>query len=274
MSLAVLMSVYYNDEPQFLSEAILSIWDNQTLKPDEIILVEDGELPTELYKVIANWQKKLGHILKIIPLETNFGLARALNVGIDHSSCEYIARMDADDISAPDRFEKQIRFLQENPQIMVLGGSIQEFSANNTKICIRYYPDNNERAKEYIVKASPLAHATVIFRKAIFDQGLRYSEKYKTSQDIDLWFRVLKMNYNITSIRDVTYYVRVSEDFFKRRSFEKSINEFKIYWTGILSLYGLTPKLIFPVIRLFFRLSPEIIVRKAYAGKIRALLNK
>ena len=89
----VLMSVYYKEKPKYLQQALESIWDKQTLKPDEIILVEDGKLTPELYQTIEKWEKKLNGKLKRIPLRENQGLAKALNTGIKHCSGEYIARI-------------------------------------------------------------------------------------------------------------------------------------------------------------------------------------
>jgi glycosyltransferase involved in cell wall biosynthesis len=106
MSLSVLMSVYYKENPEYLQQALESIWDAQTLKPDEIVLVEDGPLTTELYSILTNWKNKLDKILKRVPLEKNEGLTKALNMGIEHCSGEFIARMDSDDISCPNRFEE------------------------------------------------------------------------------------------------------------------------------------------------------------------------
>ena len=107
--------------------------DKQTLKPDEIILVEDGKLTPELYQIIEKWNKKINGKLKRIPLQENGGLAKALNTGIKHCSGEYIARMDSDDICDPARFEKQIYFFQNNPDVDVLGSAIREFNENSQK---------------------------------------------------------------------------------------------------------------------------------------------
>ena len=271
---SVLISIYHKEVPAYFNRAMQSIWDDQILKPDEIVLVEDGPLTEKLYQEIAGWQKKLGEILKIVKLKKNSGLAKALNEGIKHCSYNLIARMDTDDISAPDRFKKQIEYLQTHRDIHVLGGSIQEYSAENNKIlALRNYPQNTIDAKKYMAKASPLAHAAVIYRKEIFSQGFYYSEYLKTSQDIDLWYRIIKAGYNIASIRDVVYHVRVSQEFFKRRSRKKAYDEFWIYWNGTISLHGVNWRLIYPVLRLFTRLMPGSLIRLVYSKHFRKLLN-
>ena len=100
------MSVYYKENPIYLKEAIESIYDKQILKPTEIVLVEDGKLTEELYQEINRQKKKLKDILKIVRLEKNSGLGKALNIGVLNCTNELIARMDSDDIAYPNRFKK------------------------------------------------------------------------------------------------------------------------------------------------------------------------
>ena len=271
---SILMSIYVKDVPSHFDMAMRSIWDEQTLKPNEIVLVEDGVLTDELYAGITKWHEKLGDVLKIVKLKRNLGLAAALNEGIKHCSHDLIARMDADDISDPYRFEKQIEYLQSHKDVHVLGGAIQEFSDQENKIlATRSYPCNTTEAKKYMAKASPLAHPSVIYRKELFTNGLFYSDQLKTSQDIDLWYRVINAGYNIASIRDVVYYFRVSGNFFKRRSREKAYDEFGIYWNGILSIHGFSWRLVFPVLRLTTRLMPIFLIKLFYSKHFRELLN-
>jgi len=273
MNLSVLMSVYYKEKPKYLQQALESIWDKQTLKPDEIILVEDGKLTPELYQTIEKWEKKLNGKLKRIPLRENQGLAKALNTGIKHCSGEYIARMDSDDICDPARFEKQIYFFKNNPDIDILGSAICEFNENSKELNTRYYPPNTSQAIKYIVKATPLAHPSVMFRRKVFEQDNRYPENYGSNEDIAFWFELLSKGYKMANLNNILLYYRISDDFYNRRSKAKAINEFKIYWTGIINLYGFTWKLIYPILRLGFRFSPKFIVQKIYTGKLRGKLN-
>ena len=137
MSISVLMSVYFKEKAEYFQQSMESIWDNQTLKPFEIILIEDGILTNELYDLIEKWKIKIGDKFKIIPLPRNQGLTKALNIGIEYCKGDFIARMDTDDISAPNRFEKQIDFFKKNSEVDVLGGSIQEFDDSVSKGFIR-----------------------------------------------------------------------------------------------------------------------------------------
>jgi len=274
MSLSVLMSVYHKDKPAFLDTAIASVCENQSQKPDEMVLVEDGPLGEDLLRVIAAWKKKLGESMTILQNQENEGLAKALNKGLSHINTDYIARMDADDVSCPERFEKQIAFLECHPEISIVGGSIREFNNSNSCLAERYYPLTNEEALRYICKASPLAHPAVMMRRDLFSiGGLRYNENTHSNEDIELWFKVLCAGYKIANIDDVVLNFRMEEDVYKRRSRKKAWREFLIYMGGIRHLYGLvTFKYVYPLARLIFRLMPSCIVGRTYHSKVRSLV--
>lgn len=270
---SVLMSVYNKERHEYLQKALESIWDEQTLKPTEIVIVEDGPLTPDLYFVLSLWKERLDDKLIRVPLDVNTGLANALNVGIKYCTGDFIARMDSDDISASTRFENQIKFLNSNKNVTLLGGSIQEFNNSSNNLKIRTYPADTQSARKYIVKASPFAHPAVMLRKELLTTDNLYSNEFNANEDIELWFRILKGGYEVANIPDVVLYFRVSDNFYQRRSKTKAINEFKVFWNGILDLHGLTWKLAYPVLRLVLRFSPIFIIKKLYTGKIREYLN-
>ena len=111
MQISVLMSVYKSEKPICIDRALRSVWDDQTMKPEEIILVQDGPLGKELMEVINLWKAKLGEHLVTLQNKANLGLTKSLNKGLVYAKGELIARMDSDDISHPMRFERQIKFL-------------------------------------------------------------------------------------------------------------------------------------------------------------------
>ncbi len=270
MSISVLMSVYKSEKSSYLDRALKSVWDDQTLKPNEIILVEDGPLGEDLNEVVDHWKERLSDRLVLLYNEVNLGLTKSLNKGIKYVRSEYIARMDSDDISDPLRFERQFNYLQEHPGIDVLGGALQEFNDENSNLNVRHYPLSPEQCREYIVKASPLAHPTVMMRRRIFDEGITYNEQYRTSQDIALWFELLSKGYSIANIPEVTILFRRDDAVFKRRNRSKAINEFKIYMSGIKRLYGVyTFAYLYPMFRLVFRLLPTFVVKWIYGSSIR-----
>jgi glycosyltransferase involved in cell wall biosynthesis len=235
-----------------------------------VVLVKDGRLTPELETVVCKWKAVLGDSLIVLENETNVGLTRSLNKGLKYVKGELIARMDSDDISHPRRFEIQHDYLVNNPDIDVLGGALQEFNDECECLNVRYYPENPEEVIRYICKASPLAHPAVMIRRRIFDEGLKYDESYRTSQDLALWYDVLCRGYKIANIPDVLICFRLSGDAIKRRSRHKAFNEFKIYMKGIYRLNGaFTLRYIYPISRLIFRLMPESIIRMVYGSGIR-----
>lgn len=270
MTISVLMSVYKNEQTTYLHRALQSVWDDQTLKPNQIVLIEDGPLGPELCSEIDQWQAKLGNILCLIKNEKNLGLAKSLNIGLAHVTSDLIARMDSDDISAPERFQLQHDYLTKHPDIHILGGSLQEFDEDNENLNVRNYPLDPDAARAYIQKASPLAHPTVMMRKQIFEEGLSYNEKYRKTQDLALWYDALLAGYKISNVPQVTIFFRLDNDLFERRGREKAWNEFKINMNGIYKLFGpITLKYIFPISRLMFRMMPSSIVKYIYGSKFR-----
>ena len=132
MKFSVLISSYCKDVPAELALALKSIWDDQTRKPDEIVIVKDGPLTEELDSVIDGFAQTAP--VKIVSLPQNRGLGMALAEGVTHCTHELIARMDGDDISHHDRFEKQLVFMEQNPGIAICGGVIREFSGSPDNI--------------------------------------------------------------------------------------------------------------------------------------------
>ena len=266
------MSVYAAEVPRHLELALQSIWDNQTLKPNEIVLVEDGPLGPELSAVVTKWSKRLGAGFILVKNECNIGLTKSLNRGLSFTSCEYIARMDSDDISDSRRFERQVAFLDNHPDIDILGGYIQEFDEKKL-LGIRKYPLNHDDIKKYISKANPFAHSTVMMRRRIFSSGIRYDERYRTNQDLALWFRLLCLGYRMANLPCVTLNFRLSDGVLKRRSRKSAMRELNIYVKGIYQLNGLFSwQYIYPFARFIFRLMPTSIARYIYNSSIRSKL--
>lgn len=273
-NISVIMAVYSNDYHMHFDRALESIWLEQSIKPTEIILIQDGFLPTPLLMIIDKWSSLLKDVLVIRKNEFNLGLTKSLNIAIRLAKCNFIARMDADDISIPTRFEKQIAYLKENPEVDVVGCSTQEFNTHGTLPLIRTFPENNSDILSMIHKSSPMCHGTVVFRRRIFDEGNSYNENYRTSQDLALWFDLIKKGYQFGNVNEVLYQVRFNDEFHNRRSFKKGWKEFLIYWKGIVSLSGYSFKLLYPFVRLIFRMLPGSLIRLVYFSRVREILNK
>ncbi|MBQ6210525.1 MAG: glycosyltransferase [Prevotella sp.] len=269
-TVSVLMSVYQSEKAEYFNRSLESNWDEQTLKPNQVVLIVDGPIGEDLNAIVIRWQEKLGGMLCVVRNEQNLGLTKSLNKGLKYVTSEYVARADSDDISMPNRFELQVNYLEQHPQIDILGGTMQEFDENNECLNVRHYPLTHEEASKYILKASPLAHPSVMMRKKIFDEGLSYNEKYRTSQDVALWFDALLAGYRIANLDETILLFRQSGGVYKRRGRSKAWNEFKIYMNGIYRMKGLfTWNYIYPVFRLAFRMMPDGIIRAVYQSNMR-----
>ena len=274
MTISVLMSVYKSEKGPLLQRALQSVWDDQTRKPDQIVLVVDGPIPAELELIVDSLQMKVNAsgtaTMTVVKLPVNGGLTKALNVGLKHVTSDLVARMDSDDIAAPNRFELQERFLEEHPEIDIVGGSMQEFDDEHECLNVRHYPQTHEEACKYIVKACPLAHPAVMMRKRMFDEGLKYDERYRMSQDIKLWYDAILAGYKMANLPDVCLYFRQQGDVFRRRSRVKAWNEFKIYMNGIYRMHGLFSLAYrYPIARYIFRNLPPSMVKKIYESGMR-----
>lgn len=212
---SVLLSVYKNEKPEYLRRAIESIYFDQTLKPNEIVLVEDGPLTIELYNTIEKLKIKLESILKIVKLERNSGLGVALNKGILKCENELIARMDTDDIAYPSRFEKQIEYMTSNPKIDVLGSYMAEFvDSTENIICIKDAPI--KKIENYMKYRDPVNHPTVILKKSKVLEAGNYQE-ILLNEDSYLWRRMLVKGAQFYNLSEPLLYFRVSNDTYKRR---------------------------------------------------------
>ena len=221
---SVLMSVYFKEEPKALDLALNSVLDKQTLKPDELVLVEDGPLTDELYKVVNDYEKKYPNIIKIYPLEKNGGLGSALNHGLSKCSNDLIVRMDSDDVSCEDRFEKQIDYMIKHPEISVLGGAISEFEDDPSKpVRLKNMPITSEEVKKYARFRNPINQVTSCFRKKDIESVGGYKDIFYL-EDHYLWSRLLVNNKVIENLPDVLVYVRIGNGFLDRRGNKRYVN--------------------------------------------------
>lgn len=212
---SVLMSVYYKEKPEYLKEAIDSIL-NQTVKTDDFVIVCDGPLMEGLDKVIADYVKTYSGLFTVYRLSRNMGLAKALNNGILQCKNELIARMDSDDISAPDRIEKQIAAINEK-KADIVGANIIEFVGNiNNTGNSRIVPEKNEDIITFAKKRSPFNHPTIMYKKsAVIAAG--FYEDYRFFEDYNLWATMLNMGYKGYNIQENLLYMRGGEEMYKRR---------------------------------------------------------
>lgn len=257
MKFSVLMSVYQADNPIFFDQALKSIVAN-TIQPTEVVLVCDGKLTTELEQVIDDYQHKLPmHLLR---LESNVGLGLALQAGLKYCTYEWVARFDADDICCMDRFERQVCFLQQHPNIDVLGGQIIEFNNNphEHNAHRKLVPMSHDRIHRYTKSRNPMNHMTVMFRKSAVIEAGNYQHR-PLYEDYDLWVRMLLSANKFANIDEVLVYARAGNSMYHRRgglsyAKQEAIMQIKFYKLGFISFFDLIKNLIF---RIPVRLAPN-----------------
>lgn len=215
---AVIIPVYKNDTPQYVRPAIDSII-KQTYSC-RIYIGVDGPIGNSLNSCLEAYENNKN--VSIVRFAENRGLACVLNDLLQicfDNGYEYIARMDADDISLPDRIEKQICFLNEHPEIDVVGGAINEIDeegCESGKTIV--YPATPTECKKFFAKRNPLAHPAVLFRKSFFDKiGHCYRPEYRKNQDTMLCYDGLMHGVNIANLPNVVLKFRMTEALFKKR---------------------------------------------------------
>lgn len=235
MKFTVLMSVYKKEKAEYLKLALDSII-NQTLKPNEIVLVQDGKLTNELQAVITDYLQKYSYIFKTYALKQNQGLGKALNFGMQKCSNELIARMDTDDIAEPNRFELQIKEFEQDKELMLCGGQIAEFADNPAEITsYRSVPLKHNEILNFAKKRNPFNHMTVMFKKqAVQSVGGYMDMPY--FEDYWLWARMLKTGYKAKNINQVLVKVRAGQDMIARRGGNSYIKEIIKFERSICNL--------------------------------------
>ncbi len=213
---SIAMSVYHKDNAINFSRALQSITEEQTVMPSEIVLVCDGPLNKELDSVIETYQGRY-RIFKIIRLSQNKGLGNALKLAVENSSNELIARMDSDDISVSDRFEQQLSFFIEHPEIDIVGGDITEFIGEESNIVgKREVPSSDLEIREYMKTRAAFNHVTVMYKKSAVVAAGGYQDWF-WNEDYYLWIRMQLNNAAFANTGTVLVNVRVGEEMYQRR---------------------------------------------------------
>ena len=213
---SVLMSVYHKENPEYLRVAMNSIWE-QTVKTDDFVLVCDGPLTPELDAVIAEMQEEHPE-LTVVRLAKNGGLGNALNEGMKHCKNDLVARMDSDDISRPDRCERQLAVFRDYPEVSIVSGVVEEFTQSTEKIdSRRVLPETHKEILDFARKRNPFNHPCVMYRKAAVEAAGGYKDFYLL-EDYYLWIRMLQNDAIGYNIQEPLLWMRAGSDMYKRRS--------------------------------------------------------
>ncbi len=268
MNFSVLLSIYKKEMPDYFNEAMDSIWSQQTLKPTEIILVKDGPLTEELNACIQTWQNKLPNVLKTVELQKNVGLGIALNKGLEKCQYELVVRMDTDDIATPNRFERLINHMVANPQLAIVGSSIQEFDTVVENLCrYRSVPLSTADIKRYAKYRSPFNHPSIAYRKSVIESVGGY-QHHLLMEDYNLWIRVIAKGYEVENIEETLLLMRAGQAMLGRR---RGLTYIKSEWTMMFlknkyKIHHPAQGLLIFILRSIPRVLPSTVLKNLYSA--------
>jgi glycosyltransferase involved in cell wall biosynthesis len=214
---SVLLPVYAGDDPRFLERAFRSVTDEQTLRPAEVVVVRDGPVGTPLAAVLAALPEvaaESGVQVQVVELVDNVGLARALERGLAACSHDVVARMDADDVSLPDRFARQVALVAQGYDLV--GSAIQEFADEDSPGIVRVPPltsDEVARASRFV---SPFNHPSVVYRASVVGRAGGY-EHLPLMEDYWLFVRMLATGARACNLAEPLVLYRVGAGAYARR---------------------------------------------------------
>lgn len=261
---SLLMSVYRGDTAEDLKRALESNTVEQTLPPTQVVLVQDGPVSKEIAQVIEGFAESAPMPVDLIVLDKNYGLAAALREGLSACSFDIVARADADDISLPERFERQIPLVARG-EADVLGSAMYEFSDEQQGVeALRHVATGSRRISEIIPNRNPMLHPTIVFRKSAAESVGSYIE-VPGAEDYWLWARMNKAGYILGNLPDPLVKYRVSTAYSRRGglpALRKDIDvQRRLYSGNVIGLGHLAKNM---GIRGVYRLTPEKIRTKAF----------
>ena len=227
MRISVVMSVY--NAEKYLKEAVDSIL-NQTYRDFELILINDKSTDAS-GDILKAYAQKDGRVV-VLENEQNIGLTKSLNRGLAVARGEYIARMDADDISVPDRFEKQVAFLDAHPDYCFVSCIGRYIDENGNPEQLRLFPETNEEIYAMMPKVDAVMHPGVMFRREEIAKIGNYCEDFRVVQDYDLWFRGMAAGYKFYNIQEPLVLFRRNESYNTRKSKAYRMVDFRVRRKG------------------------------------------
>ena len=219
------MAVYAKEKAEIFDASLRSNIEEQTLKPDEFVLVCDGALTSELDDVIARYAALYPDTFKVYRKEKE-ELGLALRYGLERCSYPLVARSDSDDICVPTRFETQVRYMDEHPEVGVISAYIDEFQNDWTKpLRTKTLPLTHEELYEKAKFRNPLNHMAVMMRR---DDIIRIGSYIHLPyiEDYELWVRALVDGIKLSNIGEVLVHARVGEGMVARRGKKRNVRSY------------------------------------------------
>jgi glycosyltransferase involved in cell wall biosynthesis len=211
---SLLIPVYDGDRPDYLRRAFRSAVDEQTVPPDQVIIVRDGPVRDELARCIADLVDGSPVPVTLVPLERNVGLGPALDRGLEASRFDVVARQDADDVSVPHRFEVELPLIEDAD---LVGSGLLEFSGETDEVVgQRVPPTDPAHIQRYARMADPFNHPTIVYRKRAVQAAGGYGD-LPLMEDYALFARMLLGGARAVNVPEPLVFYRVGEAAFKRR---------------------------------------------------------
>jgi hypothetical protein len=264
---AVIMCVYCQDDAAQLKEAVNSIL-GQTHNETDLFIYRDGLVHPALEDYLIA-SEGFDSRISVYRSNSNHGLAYGLNFLIAKvlakSECQFIARMDSDDVSRNKRISKQVVFFERNPEIDVCGTACREFGTEFAKPEKRL-PETHAELVKFSMTRCPFVHPTVMFRISVFQEGNRYPTDTSLTEDMALWFLLLKNGYRFANINEILLDYRLTEGTLARRKgFSKALSEIKIRLKNMQALNQTNTKNVLLVLgRIGFHMLPAWALKLAY----------
>ena len=207
----------YNAE-KYIAEAVQSVI-GQSFSDWELLIIDDGS-KDETFKIAKDFESKDSRI-KVFQNEKNEGIVYTRNKLIDLASADYIAWQDSDDVSLPHRLSEQVKILDNNADVAIVGGGLEFFEGDKT-LSARMYQENDKDARKNIFKFSPLSQGASMYKKSAVIEVGKYDSDIDTAEDLNLTFKIAK-KYKISNLTNIVLRYRQhagSETFSRLRKME------------------------------------------------------
>lgn len=262
---SVLLSDYNCTRASHLSQCLTSIWDSQSLKPSQIVLVLDGPISPSLSTVIKLWKTKINDVLYVIPIPFNFGLANALNVGLTFCQYELIARIDSDDVSLSSRFEQQIKFMSLNPFIDVSSGYVEECTSDlSIVLSTRKLPLSHSQICKFARFRNPISHPAAVFKKSAVLSVGGYPSIYP--EDFPLWGLLISRGFQFANIDSILVRMRIEDSINSRRGIVFLLGQLRCFMLfRKIGLFGWFQFLFSSLVIVLLRCSPSFVRKLLYS---------
>lgn len=265
---AVLTTLYRGDDVLFADEALESIF-SQTYPGGKIhtYLYVDGPIGDSHRELI---RKHGTRFYRVIYGERNMGLAHGLNTLLAAIEDEkYLFRMDLDDVSLPSRFERQVEYMERNDKIDLLGCNSCEINESGALLYKRTYPETHSAIVNRLPRCNPMLHPTYCIRASTWSRNSVFYRNLYLNEDLGFLFDVTKKGWCLYNLQEPLFQWRTGKSFFGRRKFRRSLVELDVYISGVWSLWGLSPRLLWPFVRFSSRLLPPTLTRLMYRWDFR-----